>query len=117
MYISRFFKDSEFSAVGCSRLDINDDSLRRLDRAREISGIPFVLNSAYRSPAAEVAKGRSGSGAHTLGQAFDIRCKTSSDRWKIVHAAIAAGFPRIGIAATFIHLDDSKISGPCIWLY
>lgn len=117
MYTSRFFKDSEFLAVGCSRSQVDDDSLRRLDRAREIAGVPFIINSAYRDPASEVLKGRSGSGAHTLGKAFDIRCRNSCDRWLIVHGALAAGFPRIGIASTFIHLDDSNISSPCIWLY
>lgn len=116
-YISKFFKDDEFQRVACTRSQINDDSLRRLDRAREIAGIPFVLTSAYRSPEHDISCGRSGSGAHTLGQAFDIACCSSVVRWKIVHAALAAGFPRIGIGKTFIHLDDSKISGPVIWLY
>lgn len=117
MYISKFFKDSEFLAVGCYRHQICDDSLCRLDKARKIAGIPFVLSSAFRDSASEIAKGRSGKGAHTLGRAFDIRCRNSSERWKIVFGALAAGFPRIGIASNFVHLDDSELSGPCIWLY
>lgn len=117
MFTAKFFSDSEFLKIGCTRSQVNDDSLRRLDRAREIAGIPFVLTSAYRSPADELAKGRTGKGAHTLGKAFDIRCWNSADRWKIVHAAIAAGFPRIGIGNSFIHVDDSDLSGPVIWLY
>jgi len=117
MYNAKFFKDDEFTRVGCTRSDINDESLQRLDRAREIAGVPFRINSAYRSPEWEKSKGRSGSGAHTLGRAFDIACTTSRERYSIVFGALAAGFPRIGIAKTFVHLDDSNLPGPAIWLY
>lgn len=118
MYNSKFFSDDEFSRVACSRSDINDDSLRRLDRAREIAGIPFVLTSAYRSPESERIKGRSGSGAHTLGRAFDIRCSDNRSRYLIVFGLLSAGFCRIGIADTFIHADDSQTHpSPRIWLY
>lgn len=118
MYNSKFFKDDEFKRVACSRSDINDESLERLDRAREIAGIPFILNSAYRSPETEKAHGRSGSGAHTLGRAFDIRCTDNASRYLIVFGALAAGFRRIGIGSTFVHLDDSTTHPtPRIWLY
>lgn len=117
MYNSKFFTDDEFTRVGCSRSQICDESLERLDRAREIAGVPFVVNSAYRSPEFEVSKGRSGSSAHCLGRAFDIRCRNSSERYSIVFGAVAAGFSRIGIGSTFVHMDDSSKSGPCIWLY
>ena len=118
MYNSKFFKDDEFERVACSRSRIKDDSLRRLDRAREISGIPFILTSAYRSPEYEKAHGRSGTGAHTLGCAFDIRCNDNHERYLIVFGAIAAGFTRIGIGSTFVHLDDSETHPhPRIWLY
>lgn len=118
MYKSKFFKDDEFQRVACSRSAVNDDSLRRLDRAREIAGVPFVLTSAFRSSESELAKGRSGSGAHTLGRAFDIRCTDSLNRYKIVYGAIAAGFTRIGIGKTFVHMDDAvTLPNPRIWLY
>lgn len=118
MYISKYFKDDEFSRVACSRSDILDSSLERLDRAREIAGVPFVLTSAYRSPESELQKGRSGSGAHTIGRAFDVRCLTNEERWRIVFGALAAGFRRIGIGSTFVHMDDSPDHpSPRIWLY
>lgn len=117
-YQSKFFKDSEFISVGCSRSDIVDSSLQRLDRAREIAGVPFVLTSAYRSSESEIKKGRSGSGAHTLGRAFDVRCLNNEQRWRIVFGALAAGFQRIGIGSTFVHLDDApSLPSPRIWLY
>lgn len=121
MYNSKFFKDDEFERVGCTRSQINDSSLERLDRAREIAGIPFVITSAYRSPESEVEKGRSGHSAHTVGCAFDIKCLTNEARWHIVFGALAAGFKRIGIGSTFVHMDDlNDLTGhpaPRIWLY
>lgn len=118
--MSKYFKDSEFKrcSPSCSIDDMNAETLNRLDQAREYAGIPFVLNSAYRSPAHDKSKGRSGTGAHTLGRAVDIRCNTSANRWKIVSALIAAGFTRIGVANTYIHADDSPNHAQnVIWTY
>jgi len=63
--------------------------------------------------------GRAGTSAHTTtGYAVDIRCNTEANRWKIVAAAIQVGFNRIGIAKTYVHLDNSPAhSGHVIWLY
>ena len=118
--MSKYFQDSEFNrcSPAFSSDDMHPESLKRLHQAREHAGIPFVLSSAYRSPAHDKSKGRSGTGAHTMGRAVDIRCNTSANRWKIVSALIAAGFTRIGIANTFIHADDSpKHAQSVIWTY
>ena len=40
--MSKYFKEIEYS------MDV--DFLAKLDEAREYAGIPFVINSAYRSP-------------------------------------------------------------------
>lgn len=118
--MSKYFSDAEFRSCcpPCSEEDICKDSLARLERAREIAGIPFILNSAYRSRPYELSKGRSGKSAHTLGRAFDLRCIDNSSRYRIVSALLAAGFSRIGIGKRFIHADDA-ISLPShrIWLY
>ena len=97
--------DTEFMAV--------------LDRVRERAGIPFVLNSAYRSPAYEKSKGRSGTGDHPQRCGVDVRCNTSANRLKIIRAAILEGVERIGIAKTYIHLGGAKDVGhPAgIWHY
>lgn len=93
--------------------------MARLERCREIANIPFVLTSAYRSPSYEVARGRSGQGAHTKGRAVDIMCTTSESRFVIVQAAILACFPRIGVGSNFVHLDDCSecLPSPRVWLY
>lgn len=116
----KYFKDDEFkrASPACSISQMCPDTLARLDCAREVAGVPFVINSAYRSPEYERSKGRSGSGAHTVGRAVDIRCADSVTRWKIVFGALSTGFLRIGLGPTFVHLDDSPdLPKPCIWLY
>jgi len=114
------FHPSEFPRCvpPCKKSDMNADTIARLNRMREIAGIPLVLNSAYRSPAHDRARGRSGTGAHTLGRAVDIRCNASDTRYKIITAAIEAGFTRIGVAGTFVHVDDSPNHAQgVVWTY
>jgi hypothetical protein len=92
--------------------------MSKFDTAREIAGIPFVINSAYRSPAWEKARGRTGTGAHTLGRAIDIMCNTDRNRFLIINALIKAGFKRIGVAETYIHADDSEgHTQDIVWMY
>lgn len=114
----KYFTEDELQKVSSSPAHFNETSLVRLDRAREIAGVPFVITSAYRSKEHEYSKGRNGTSAHCYGRAFDIACTTPRKRWLIVHAAIAAGFTRIGIGKSFVHVDDSPIHSQCqIWHY
>ena len=108
--MAKYFSAAEFKkCVPSCRIDQMDAAfLDTLDKIRERAGIPLVLNSAYRSPAYERSKGRSGTGAHTLGVAVDIRCNTSANRYKIVKAALACGIRRIGIGQTYVHIDASR---------
>lgn len=115
-----YFHPSEFPRCNppCKKSDMHPDTIARLNRMREIAGIPLVLNCAYRSPAHDRARGRSGTGAHTLGRAVDIRCNSSDTRYKIITAAIEAGFTRIGVAGSFVHVDDSPTHAQgVVWLY
>lgn len=116
----KFFTNDDFkrSTPSCSISDMSPELLSKLDRAREIAGIPFVVLSAYRSPYWDISKGRSGNGAHTRGLAVDIRCRNSLERWLIVMAAITVGFTRIGVAKGFVHLDiDTSLPNPVLWTY
>lgn len=117
---TKYFSEPEFTncSPACSLQDMRQSTIDRLDSAREIAGIPFILNSAYRSGDWDRAKGRSGTGSHTMGCAVDLRCSSDAARWKIVNALIAAGFRRIGVAKTYIHADDSAShSQGVIWVY
>lgn len=110
MIKSKWFKEEEFQRciVPCSLQDMNQRAINMLDTARDFAGIPIVLNTAYRSPEYERKQGRAGTSAHTLGVAFDIRCHTNSNRFKLIVALLQVGFNRIGVYETFIHADCSQ---------
>ena len=120
MITAKYFNESEFKACSpsCSLQDMKQHTMDKLDAARKLAGIPFVLNSAYRSQAWEKEKGRTGTGAHTAGCAVDIRCNASANRFKIVQACLLAGFTRIGIGKNYIHVDDDPTKPEqVIWHY
>ena len=93
------------------------DFLKKLDEAREYAGIPFAINSAYRSPTHPLSI-KNPTSSHIKGLAVDISVKDSKTRFKILDALIAVGFTRIGIANSFIHVDlDFDKSQNVIWTY
>ena len=97
--------------------NMNKDFLFVLDEAREFAGIPFVVNSAYRSPEHPLSI-KNPSSSHIKGLAVDIKATDSVTRFKIVKALIEVGFTRIGIADTFIHVDlDLDKTQNVIWTY
>ena len=118
--MSKYFAASEFRRCtpSCSIKQMDADFLALLDRVRERAGIPLVLNSAFRSREYERQMGRTGTSAHCNGKAVDIRCNTSSNRLKIVRAAIGWGITRIGIGKNFVHIDnDPTLPQGVIWTY
>ena len=108
--MSKYFQESEFKRCtpSCRMEQMDPAFLALLDRVREAAGIPLVLNSAYRSPAYEKKKGRTGTSSHCEGKAVDIRCNASTNRYKILKAAMECGIRRIGVGKTYIHLDSSE---------
>jgi len=88
-----------------------------LDKAREIAGIAFKINSGFRSRLRNTLVGGSEKSSHLAGCAADIHCNNSLDRLIIIDACIKAGFNRIGIANTFIHVDNDITKNKAIWLY
>lgn len=115
----KHFKPYEFECCvpKCHISDMDADFLGVLDSARELAGIPFRLNSAYRSKEYELSRGRTGLSSHTKGLAVDIRCTDSRKRYLIVNSLIAVGFMRIGINKTYIHVDADDSKRASIWLY
>lgn len=108
--MTKFFKEIQ------ENMDAN--FLAKLDEAREYANIPFVINSAFRTPEHNKAVGGSPNSSHLKGLAVDIRCNSSRNRSIILDALIAVGFTRIGIAKTFIHVDLSKDKVQNVtWLY
>ncbi len=90
----------------------------KLDQAREIAGVPFVITSGVRTPAANQAAGGVSDSAHLRGLAADIATPDSRHRWRILFGLIRAGFTRIGIGPAFIHVDDDPTKAPRVcWTY
>ena len=107
--MSKYFKEIENN--------MSKEFLFVLDEAREIAGIPFVINSAYRSPEHPLSI-KNPSSSHIKGLAVDIKATDSNTRFKIVKALVTVGFTRIGIADTFIHVDlDLDKTQNVIWTY
>lgn len=108
-------KDFKWATPTCCLSDMDEAFMNRLQTARDIAGVPFKINSAYRSPEWEKFKNRSGNSMHCLGRAVDISCRDSKSRLEILNALLQAGFNGIGIGRTFIHADDRY--DRMIWLY
>ena len=107
--MTKYFKEVEYK--------MDAGFLAKLDEAREFAGIPFVINSAYRSPEhPESIKNPTSS--HIKGLAVDIKATDSRTRYRVLNALIQVGFNRIGIADTFIHVDDdTDKTQQVIWTY
>ena len=104
----KYFNYDEFDspdAPGSGNL-MEPDFLEMLDKAREISGIPFIITSGYRTEDWNDHVGGKSDSAHVHGCAADIACTTSRDRFLIITGLLSAGFDRIGIGETFIHVDN-----------
>ena len=122
----KYFTLEEFSCPTLPNSGVNMDSdfLQKLDNARQIAGIPFKINSGYRTQEhhnsiyKKLGKEPTKS-AHLIGKAADIHCTDSKSRFIIISALLDAGFTRIGIASTFIHCDSAEKgkSQQVIWTY
>ena len=121
----KYFKLSEFDSpdeVG-SGSNMDATFLEMLDDARGWAGIPFKITSGFRTPSHNAYVGgvqaglKSKGSSHLFGYAADIACNNSADREIILAAVIEAGFRRIGIANTFIHVDNDPDKNPAVWLY
>lgn len=116
----KYFTQADFqNAVPPCRIeDMDEHTMRQFDQAREFAGVPFVVNSAFRTKEHELSRGRDGTSSHTTGKAMDIRARNSRERYHILRGLMEAGFERIGIANTFIHADlDDEKDDQVIWFY
>lgn len=101
----KYFKPTEKTGSHGTIADLDKKLVTMLDLARGIAGIPFVINSGYRTPEHNKAIGGVADSAHIKRLAVDIRCRNSNERFIITSALLQAGFKRIGLGSTFIHCD------------
>jgi len=122
-----YFKHSEFNCncggEDCKGEKMNYAFLDKLDRARGLAEIPFKITSGFRCKEYNEDLIRrnfkaSRSSSHLKGLAADISVKDSKSRFIVINSLLLAGFTRIGIADTFIHVDlDLEKTQNVIWTY
>jgi uncharacterized protein YcbK (DUF882 family) len=98
---------------------MNTAFLNKLELARKMAGIPFIITSGYRSQVYNDSLAESvPNSAHTKGLACDIALRSDEDRRKIVHALVAVGFSRFGLGNSYVHVDDDTSKPtPAVWTY
>lgn len=120
----KYFKMSEFECkCGCGVNNMSQKTLDKIDKARELAGIPFVISSACRCPKHNKDVGGVDNSSHVATsekecEAIDVKVTDSRERYIVVFAMLSAGFNRIGIAKDFIHCDtDLTKPKQVIWTY
>lgn len=121
MRLTKNFTDDEFKCPCCGKLL---DSLpfrafiAKLQDARNIAGIPFVITSGYRCLKHNKAVGGEPDSSHLVGVAADIRTWTLLERFSIINGLMKAGFTRFGIGQKHVHVDmDVWKPQRLIWLH
>ena len=119
-----YFKYEEFDSPDKrgSGKNMHPETLRKLEKAREFAGFPFVISSGYRTKQHNnslIERGYKASkqSTHLEGRAVDIIVKDSVHRLKLLEALQFAGFRRFGVSKGFIHTDDSEHKPECLWTY
>ncbi len=117
---AHFSKEELACTCGCGKANATDKLLGMLEAARSIYGLPMKILSGTRCLSHNEAVGGTTSSAHLTGEAVDIYCGTSLNRFKLVKALLSAGFNRIGIGfkGLFVHADvSSTLPQDMMWGY
>jgi zinc D-Ala-D-Ala carboxypeptidase len=123
----KHFKPEEFDSPDApgSGKNMSPEFMRMLDVARAHAGVPFKINKGggYRTKEYNKAlllrnKHASPTSSHMKGLAADISTLDNRTRAMVIQGLLHAGFNRIGIAATFIHVDDDPAKPEdMVWTY
>jgi len=101
----KYFTEEEVSGL-------DKEFVHRLDWARDIADVPFVLTETVASGGSHKENT-----AHQRGLAVDIRCHDSYTRFRILLSLYHVGFKRIGIYDRHVHVDgDTSLPQQVAWL-
>ncbi len=116
--MKNYFKMEEFECPCCGENLTSPTLVKKLNKAREIAGVPFVINSGCRCEKHNKEVGGSPTSSHLRGLAVDIKTTGSRNRFKILTSLLNVGFTRLGIGESFIHTDiDGAKAQEVIWDY
>lgn len=111
------FSEAELRCKETGEIGMLASFMVRLQRLRTELKEPLAITSGYRSRSHSVERIKSYVGVHTMGRAVDIAADGRL-QYRIVALASSLGFLGIGIAKTFIHLDDwDGGPRPNVWIY
>lgn len=118
--LSPHFNEDEFlcrhCGAGVGKIDPRLISL--LEEVRRAFGRPIRIASGYRCIVHNSDVGGAPQSAHLTGEAADIFCVFAGDRFQILDALFNIGAHRVGIGASFIHVDVSRSLPPNVcWTY
>lgn len=120
-YKPKYFSLTEFNCQETNENNMQPEFLEKLDELRKRCGFPFVITSGYRSPNHTIERVKEKAGTHAQGIAADIKAISGTQKHEIVKQALDLGFGGIGVARTFIHVDDrcafDSSAQPVIWTY
>ena len=119
--LTRNFRSEEFSCPCCGLDTIDPDLVDNLQHSRDAVGVPYPINSGCRCEKHNREEGGAKDSAHTprengICMAADIGCTDMLTRKKIL-ADVTRRFRHIGIAKTFIHVDDDPEKPDGAYLY
>jgi zinc D-Ala-D-Ala carboxypeptidase len=100
-----------------SGINMQQSFLVLLDQARDIAGTPFKITSGYRTAEHNAKVGGVPNSSHTKGYAADIAITSSLQRYIILNALLKVGFDRVGIADSFLHVDNDPEKSKAVWTY
>ena len=112
----KYFRLEEFNCTHTNKNEMDPEFLEKLDELRERVGFPFIITSGYRDATHPAEARKAKPGTHNQGIAADIAVSNGFERMNIVHEALKLGFGGIGVAKSFIHIDDRKTT-PVMWTY
>lgn len=100
------FTPQELASKREGELLIDEASMDKLQKLRNLLGKPLLITSAYRSAAHNKAVGGATHSQHRLGKAFDV-VMTNQDPWEFEKAARSADFTGFGHypKSNFMHID------------
>ena len=106
----KYFTDEEANGLDA-------ELMSKLDTARHVSGVPFFITSGKRTADSNTSAGGVEDSSHLKGLAVDLRVTGDDTRYLMVKGLLAAGFTRIGLYSSHIHVDlDSEKNAERLWV-
>lgn len=108
--LSASFKTSEFLCkcrrADCQALPMDPVFIAKLQALRDLWKRPLIINSGSRCETWNSLVGGTHLSLHLTGQAADVHLDDVEDGTKLAALALVVNMGGIGIAKTFIHVDD-----------